>query len=188
MIGERDSLATLDGPRPSAAGLDGRAPAARFDVDRNEGSPADHVRTLDGSVGVGASPPERRDRATVAGVRQVGDLVAKRDTSDLRRYAVVGAKQRLLELADETAAIYATLPEPGLRGRSSPQRWRESRQGFGTEGSESLARRSLGEGGFESSRPDHFKSHKGPVYRALCLCDIRSGPRRTADLRGRTAE
>jgi hypothetical protein len=37
--------------------------------------------------------------------------VAKRDGQNLRRYAVVGAEQRLLELAEEAAAIFATFPE-----------------------------------------------------------------------------
>jgi hypothetical protein len=40
--------------------------------------------------------------------------VAKRVTSNLRRYAVVGAEQRLLELATEAAEIFAMFPE--LRG------------------------------------------------------------------------
>jgi hypothetical protein len=48
-----------------------------------------------------------------------GDLVAKRQkkTSDLRRYAVVGAEQRLLELAEEAAAIFAIFPELRAQGR-----------------------------------------------------------------------
>jgi hypothetical protein len=45
--------------------------------------------------------------------------VAKRQkkTSDLRRYAVVGAEQRLLELAEEAAAIFAIFPELRAPGR-----------------------------------------------------------------------
>jgi hypothetical protein len=44
-------------------------------------------------------------------------LVAKRQKSDLRRYAVVGAEQRLLELAEEAAAIFAIFPELRAPGR-----------------------------------------------------------------------
>jgi hypothetical protein len=40
--------------------------------------------------------------------------VAKRQSNNLRRYAVVGAEQRLLELAQEAAGIFAMFPE--LRG------------------------------------------------------------------------
>jgi hypothetical protein len=45
--------------------------------------------------------------------------VAKRQkkTNDLRRYAVVGAEQRLLELAEEAAAIFAIFPELRAPGR-----------------------------------------------------------------------
>jgi len=43
--------------------------------------------------------------------------VAKRQKSDLRRYAVVGAEQRLLELAEEAAAIFAIFPELRAPGR-----------------------------------------------------------------------
>jgi hypothetical protein len=48
-----------------------------------------------------------------------GELVAKRQkkTNDLRRYAVVGAEQRLLELAEEAAAIFAIFPELRAPGR-----------------------------------------------------------------------
>jgi hypothetical protein len=42
--------------------------------------------------------------------------VAKRD-NDLRRYAVVGAEQRLLEIAEEAAHIFQTFPELRARGR-----------------------------------------------------------------------
>jgi hypothetical protein len=43
--------------------------------------------------------------------------VAKRQRSDLRRYAVAGAEQRLLELAEEAAAIFAIFPELRAPGR-----------------------------------------------------------------------
>jgi hypothetical protein len=43
--------------------------------------------------------------------------VAKRQGSNLRRYAVVGAEQRLLELAEEAAAIFAIFPELRAPGR-----------------------------------------------------------------------
>lgn len=43
--------------------------------------------------------------------------MAKRQDSDLRRYAVVGAERRLLELADERATILATFPELRAAGR-----------------------------------------------------------------------
>lgn len=45
--------------------------------------------------------------------------MAKRQkkTNDLRRYAVVGAEQRLLELAEEAAAIFAIFPELRAPGR-----------------------------------------------------------------------
>ena len=45
--------------------------------------------------------------------------MAKREkkTSDFRRYAVVGAEQRLLELAEEAAAIFAIFPELRAPGR-----------------------------------------------------------------------
>jgi hypothetical protein len=45
---------------------------------------------------------------------RTGDVVAKVGNRDLRRYAVVGAEQRLLELAEEAARIFAIFPE--LRG------------------------------------------------------------------------
>jgi len=43
--------------------------------------------------------------------------LAKREKNDLRRYAVVGAEQRLLELAEEAAAIFAIFPELRAPGR-----------------------------------------------------------------------
>jgi hypothetical protein len=56
--------------------------------------------------------------------------VAKRQKDNLRRYAVVGAEQRLLELAEEAAGIFAIFPElrapgrgfmaGGLEGRARP--------------------------------------------------------------------
>jgi hypothetical protein len=44
--------------------------------------------------------------------------MAKRtpDSDDLRRYAVVGAEQRLLEIAQEAANIFRTFPELRERG------------------------------------------------------------------------
>lgn len=42
--------------------------------------------------------------------------MAKRQQSDIRRWALVGAEQRLLELATEAAAIHRAFPE--LRGRA----------------------------------------------------------------------
>ena len=50
-------------------------------------------------------------------VRQDGVVLAKREHTDLRRYAVVGAEQRLLELAEEAAAIFAIFPELRAPGR-----------------------------------------------------------------------
>jgi hypothetical protein len=38
-------------------------------------------------------------------------------SADLRRYAVVGAEQRLLQLAEEAAAIFAIFPELRAPGR-----------------------------------------------------------------------
>jgi hypothetical protein len=43
--------------------------------------------------------------------------LAKRFGNDLRRYAVVGAEQRLLELAEEAAQIFAIFPELRAPGR-----------------------------------------------------------------------
>jgi hypothetical protein len=43
--------------------------------------------------------------------------VAKRQKDNLRRYAVVGAEQRLLELAEEAAGIFAIFPELRAPGR-----------------------------------------------------------------------
>jgi hypothetical protein len=43
--------------------------------------------------------------------------VAKRQGNNLRRYAVVGAEQRLLELAKEAAGIFAMFPELRAPGR-----------------------------------------------------------------------
>jgi hypothetical protein len=43
--------------------------------------------------------------------------VAKRQGNNLRRYAVVGAEQRLLELAEEAAGIFAMFPELRAPGR-----------------------------------------------------------------------
>lgn len=43
--------------------------------------------------------------------------MAKRMNDDLRRYAVVGAEQRLLEIAEEAAQIFRVFPELRQRGR-----------------------------------------------------------------------
>jgi hypothetical protein len=43
--------------------------------------------------------------------------LAKRANGDLRRYAVVGAEQRLLEIAEEAARIFQVFPELRARGR-----------------------------------------------------------------------
>ena len=43
--------------------------------------------------------------------------MAKRQGNNLRRYAVVGAEQRLLELAEEAAGIFAMFPELRAPGR-----------------------------------------------------------------------
>jgi hypothetical protein len=43
--------------------------------------------------------------------------MAKRMSGDLRRYAVVGAEQRLLQLAEEAAKIFAIFPELRAPGR-----------------------------------------------------------------------
>lgn len=42
------------------------------------------------------------------------------DTSGLRRFAVIGAEARLLEIAKEAAAIYRAFPELRDRGIGSP--------------------------------------------------------------------
>jgi hypothetical protein len=44
-------------------------------------------------------------------------VLAKRAENDLRSYAVVGAEQRLLELAEEAARIFAIFPELRAPGR-----------------------------------------------------------------------
>ncbi len=43
--------------------------------------------------------------------------MAKRVSNDLRRYAIVGAEQRLLEIAEEAAQIFRVFPELRKRGR-----------------------------------------------------------------------
>ena len=43
--------------------------------------------------------------------------MAKKQSGDLRRYAVVGAEQRLLEIAEEAASIFDVFPEIRGRGR-----------------------------------------------------------------------
>jgi hypothetical protein len=56
--------------------------------------------------------------------------LAKRQSNNLRRYAVVGAEQRLLELAEEAAGIFAMFPElraPG-RGFMAEAQGRRARQ------------------------------------------------------------
>jgi hypothetical protein len=50
-------------------------------------------------------------------VRQDGEILARRLGHELRRYAVVGAEQRLLELAEEAAQIFAIFPELRAPGR-----------------------------------------------------------------------
>jgi hypothetical protein len=54
------------------------------------------------------------------------DLVAKLQSNDLRRYAVLGAEQRLLTLAEEAEQIYRAFPElrkggPGGVRKSAPR-------------------------------------------------------------------
>jgi hypothetical protein len=44
------------------------------------------------------------------------DLVAKLQSNDLRRYAVLGAEQRLLTLTEEAEQIYRAFPELRQRG------------------------------------------------------------------------
>jgi hypothetical protein len=44
-------------------------------------------------------------------------VVAKKTDGDLRRYAVVGAEHRLLEIAEEAGRIFQTFPELRARGR-----------------------------------------------------------------------
>jgi hypothetical protein len=44
-------------------------------------------------------------------------VVAKRSDGDLRRYAVVGAEHRLLEIAEEAGRIFQAFPELRARGR-----------------------------------------------------------------------
>ena len=58
--------------------------------------------------------------------------VAKRKSNDLRRYAAVGAEQRLLELAEEAAEIFAMFPE--LRGPGRGFMAGGSRAGAGRRG------------------------------------------------------
>jgi hypothetical protein len=43
--------------------------------------------------------------------------MAKRQSDDFRRYAVVGAEQRLTELANEAAEIFRVFPELSAHGR-----------------------------------------------------------------------
>jgi hypothetical protein len=59
--------------------------------------------------------------------------MAKRVTNDFRRYAVVGAEQRLSELATEAAQIFAAFPELRAAGRGfAALRRRGSRSQPGT--------------------------------------------------------
>jgi hypothetical protein len=44
-------------------------------------------------------------------------VVAKKTDGDLRRYAVVGAEHRLLEIAEEAGRIFQAFPELRARGR-----------------------------------------------------------------------
>ena len=44
-------------------------------------------------------------------------LMAKRETNQLRQWAVLGAEQRLVQLADEARAIFVAFPELRARGR-----------------------------------------------------------------------
>jgi hypothetical protein len=55
--------------------------------------------------------------------------VAKRQKENLRRYAVVGAEQRLLELAEEAAGIFAIFPELRAPGRGFMAGGRAGRAG-----------------------------------------------------------
>lgn len=55
--------------------------------------------------------------------------MAKRMTNDFRRYAVVGAEQRLLELAQEAAEIFAIFPELRAPGRGFMALRKGSRRG-----------------------------------------------------------
>jgi len=43
--------------------------------------------------------------------------VAKRQTTDVRKWAVLGAEQRLLQIAEEAQAIYRAFPELRRAGR-----------------------------------------------------------------------
>lgn len=61
--------------------------------------------------------------------------MAKRDDGNLRRYAVVGAEQRLLELAEEAAGIFAMFPELRAPGRGFMARAGGRRAGGGPESS-----------------------------------------------------
>lgn len=45
--------------------------------------------------------------------------MARRVDGDIRRWAVIGAEQRLLQLADEAAAIHRVFPELRQRGRTT---------------------------------------------------------------------
>ena len=69
--------------------------------------------------------------------------MAKRTRTDLRRYAVVGAEQRLLQLAEEAAQIFAIFPElraPG-RGFMALQQGRRRDAGGGTDARPAKRRR-----------------------------------------------
>jgi len=49
--------------------------------------------------------------------------MAKRTTGDMRKWALIGAEQRLVELAQEIAAIHNAFPElrQGRRGRPAKE-------------------------------------------------------------------
>jgi hypothetical protein len=69
--------------------------------------------------------------------------VAKRQGNNLRRYAVVGAEQRLLELAEEAAGIFAMFPELRAPGRGFMAVGGGGRQRAGTAAAPRRRRRKM---------------------------------------------
>ena len=66
--------------------------------------------------------------------------MAKRMSGDLRRYAVAGAEQRLLQLAEEAAAIFAIFPELRAPGRGFMAVRNSAAQGRGSASAPSRPR------------------------------------------------
>lgn len=68
-------------------------------------------------------------------------------STDLRGWAVKGAEQRLLEIAEEARAIFQAFPELREQGRGF------NLQSTGTPGTKPAARRARGGGGRRPRRP-----------------------------------